>query len=355
MASLCPTGGCDPGNLNGRGIYTEKDSNYCVQDSRGGMWCPEAFVNRQAGVGAQQAGVAILYRRIDDRHIRETRLHAMLTHEDGSQENIRLVNIRASESRLSIEYTAADGSQLRTTGLEPPSSLWLGFYPDHDVDLRSRGDILAMRGPFGPFVLLMLKKDSPLTSGSGNSTIHRYHVDYISPLGVPISTCDSDGAPAPTSFVGAKRVDAVSAEVWDQPEVTTMGCETGAIVACLAWGYTPWNPKTGDPNKSDYLFRTCLQAKRAAYFVGHQEFTSYTVNGTRIVRRDPFGITRDTVVPRVEALWSPRGAECLNPDNRRVRGIELPAEILSKVPLCEPLKWGSTARIATGLPSGHWH
>jgi hypothetical protein len=66
-----------------------------------------------------------------------------------------------------------------------------------------------------------------------------------------------------------------------------------------------------------------MQAKRAAYFGKDNDFASYTKNGTRINKRDQYGFglrgTKAEDLPYLEAIWSPRGAECLNPENRRRR------------------------------------
>jgi hypothetical protein len=111
-------------------------------------------------------------------------------------------------------------------------------------------------------------------------------------------------------------VDGLTALVTDAPEVTTLSCERGTISTCLAWGYTPWNPKARSDRAANYLFGSCLQAKRAAYFARYGDFSSYTKSGTSIFKRDPFGINAERM-DHLEALWSPRGAECLDVANAR--------------------------------------
>jgi hypothetical protein len=86
----------------------------------------------------------------------------------------------------------------------------------------------------------------------------------------------------------------------------------------MAWGYTPWEPSTGVRDEvRDYVYRSCLQAKRAAYFVGKGDFRSYTETGTKIEKWDQYHSGEGKPVERIEALWSPHGAVCFNKENRR--------------------------------------
>ncbi|HEU4533336.1 MAG TPA: ADYC domain-containing protein, partial [Polyangiaceae bacterium] len=161
------------------------------------------------------------------------------------------------------------------------------------------------------------------------------------------------GAGQPRSvFLGGMRVDGVTAEVTADADATTMACETGAIDTCMVWGYTPWNPRARSNDAGNYLFGSCLQAKRAAYFVGLGDPKSYTQGGTPIFLRDPFGIQTSSADP-LEALWSPRGAECINPDRLRRPELRGTLPIPPSVPRCDtPPRWGPLGKIAVkpGLP-----
>ncbi|WP_253977612.1 ADYC domain-containing protein [Myxococcus dinghuensis] len=198
-----------------------------------------------------------------------------------------------------------------------------------------------------------------VTPRLGASTrVRGYDVRYREVTGPWRPHCDLKGVIASdrdaTSFLPRLRINSVNAAVESVPTWTTIGCGSGAIVTCLDWGYVPWNPDTGvyDPLRS-HLFGSCLQAKRAAYFVGRGDLKSYTRNGTRINKRDQFGLGRNAngqveELRTLEALWSPQGAVCLNPENRRVPDIALPTGMRGVPPCARPPRWTPTGKLATG-------
>ncbi|QRN99359.1 hypothetical protein JRI60_10210 [Archangium violaceum] len=121
-------------------------------------------------------------------------------------------------------------------------------------------------------------------------------------------------------------MDALSAAVTLDADVTTLACRSGAIATCMLWGYKPWDSPSEQPGRvREDLFASCLHAKRAAYFVGQGDFASYTRNGTRILVRDAYGIQgKGARLEQLEAVWGPQGAVCLNPENRRRPEVDLP-------------------------------
>nr|WP_227027596.1 ADYC domain-containing protein [Corallococcus soli] len=167
--------------------------------------------------------------------------------------------------------------------------------------------------------------------------------------------CDApESADVASLFLPARQVDGLTAAVQGQDTAITLACETGAIGACLRWGYQPWDPTSfQDDRDRASVYGACLQAKRAAYFIGLGDLQSYTVGGTEFLRRDAHGFgarsnDRLDELEFVEALWSPRGAECLNPMNRR-RDLPLPRGL--QLPVCGSTpKWSPRGTFATGVP-----
>jgi hypothetical protein len=154
-----------------------------------------------------------------------------------------------------------------------------------------------------------------------------------------------------TSFLPAREVSGKNAGVSPNTNVTTMACASGAIATCLEWGYQPWDSAGRPDERREYVYGSCLQAKRAAYFVGHGDLRSYTATGTLILRRDQFGFGRNArgtmdEIPYLEALWSPYGAECLNVENRRRRDIVI--RNTYGVRECTPVQWTQERKLATG-------
>jgi hypothetical protein len=301
--AACPTGSCGPGSQNGRGIYVSNTEvrSYCFRDEHAASpsfpysFCPESFINTPTGVRLQVRDWT------NPNYIRDTPVQAWLEPASGTRQPVTLKSIRSDQSRLVITYeTAGQVHEVTGAGLE---HVRLGF------QLSVIDDVYAYE-----------MKLNAASGAGGPEELQRYLLSYRYKLGSTPSAwmthCEDSAAGNRISFLGGKKVDGLTAQVTDEPGVTTLSCETGAISTCLAWGYTPWSSRTGDPRWSDYLFRSCLHAKRAAYFVQFGNFNSYTKSGTHIFKRDPFGINAERM-DHLEALWSPRGAECLNLANVR--------------------------------------
>ncbi|WP_163992799.1 ADYC domain-containing protein [Pyxidicoccus caerfyrddinensis] len=334
--AACPTGSCGPGSQNGRGIYVSNTEvrSYCFRDEHAASpsfpysFCPELFFNTPTGVRLQVRDWT------NPNYIRDTAVQAWLEPASGARQPVTLKSIRSDQSRLVITYeTAGQVHEVTGAGLEQVRlSFQLSVIDD---------------------VYMYEMKLNAVPGNGGPEEIQRYRLSYRYKLSSTLSDwiphCEDAAAGNRISFLGGKKVDGLTARVTDEPGVTTLSCETGAISTCLAWGYTPWSSRTGDPKWSDYLFRSCLHAKRAAYFVQFGDFNSYTVSGTEIFKRDPFGINSEQM-DHLEALWSPRGAECLNRGNARHREL-LPDS--GTLPSCPETRWEQNGfgRLATSPQS----
>lgn len=337
----CPPGGCKPGEINGRGIYADVGASYCARNLDGLLVCPEAFFNRPDGV-------TVLYRLSDENVpaqdasiVYEARVGAAVFRQGSANaETVALLSMRAHEGHLLLSFQPATGPMVRDAAVE--SFVGINLFWDMEVKTPAGGPLIGQGKPTIGMASLLKPVSAPL------APIPAYQLSYQTrtrdPATDTLVTGWAQGCEA--SFVGGRRVDAVTAEVTDQSEATTMACKTSAIATCLEWGYTPWNPKARDPATSSYLFQTCLQAKRAAYFMGHQDAKSYTKSGTEILIRDPFGIKNDWFADSaVEALWTPRGAECLNQSKRR--RPEIPITNDHHTPGCASRDWTTTGKIIT--------
>jgi hypothetical protein len=326
----CPTGACDPGNGNGKGIYIASESDYCLKDEGDvPRYCPETFIHDARGVALQLRdfkNTAAVY---------TSPVQAVLVNASGTEEPVTLVSLRGERTELAITYRTSNGQVRTAKGSEVGSvRLKLTVSRGTGSNQQLHGFELQVR-PVAP------NPDLP-------PWFRRYWVTYR-PSGTTSwkPYCLIGRNDTQTSFLSGKRISGLTAEVTNDESVTTMSCETGAVDACLLWGYTPWSPQTGNPEASEYLFRSCLQAKRAAYFVGRGDSNSYTKSGTMIVKRDPYGISKQQV-PHVEAIWSPRGAECLNPEYRRFPELALPDTLPADLPACKPAQWSEYGKLATG-------
>jgi hypothetical protein len=334
LMPTCTPGWCSPGKPNGRGIYIVKNGKFCFGEEGKPQFCPSHFVN-------QQNSVFLMSRLADDPTI-EVPARVTLHPIPFVPKAPRLVRFEAQGSNLMVFY---ETPPLLGVKLATPKELATMQFEVEFFDPAS-GEYLPM---FRYSMRLKPRKNNaPDADG-----VHRYEMTFRRPGTVDpwAPGCTSpQGAALDTSFLGGLKVDPDNADV-SPAQVTTMSCETGAIDTCLSWGYKPWQTElTGDPQTSLYLFRTCLQAKRAAYFVGFGDPSSYTTEGVEIYRRDPFGINVEPY-DKLEALWSPRGALCLNREHVRLGDVGLlPGTHLGKLLPCDPLHWTPGGKIATALP-----
>ncbi len=331
----CPTGSpnCDP-ETNGRGIYALDEQGHCFRDDAGqALFCPEGFVNTPEGVrlrlrGARDAGF------VYEAPVRAWRV------EGGAEREVALRHLGAERSQLAVAY---------------------GEGPRFETNQVARGAVLgALRFEFhveappesGGRVSYALKMRADDRDGAPAGGAEHYRMVY-KPKGAAGASwrahCASKGEQAPVAFVGGTSVDGQSGRASEAPGVTAMSCQGGAVDACVAWGYGPWaDPKTGAADaERRALFAACVHAKRAAYLADVGDATSFTKNGTRIVRGDTLGIN-PFPAERLEALWGPKGALCINREN--LRRPELGDAVPELLPPCSIADVGATALFATGLP-----
>ena len=336
----CTTGSCDPGDFNASGIYVANQNDYCLNNSHGwSRLCPEAFVNTESGVY-----IALRDTRPSGINRWHAELSAFVNDESGTPQPVDLLSIGGSQTWLTLQYKRPEGSTVYTAQGPDLKAVSLHF-------TFTRPWAYPLPAQTYRYDLRLSPVEEPPADAGLPADLHRYTLTYRESGSDAAWTehCKVGGVGVQSSFLVGREVDGVTAEVHPAPEVTTVSCETGAIDTCMAWRYSPWNTSTHDPESGEYLFRTCLQAKRAAYFVGLGDPKSYTKTGTKIFKRDQYGIN-SAPVDRLEAIWSPRGAVCLNPQNRRRRDICLPDAYLSQVPECkdEHLRWSEYGKLATG-------
>ncbi|NTX08112.1 ADYC domain-containing protein [Myxococcus sp. CA040A] len=357
----CPTGqpNCTP-DTNGLGIFVIEGGSYCFAADARSRFCPEAFENVPASDTSPRPTVRLTGRdpvAHQNRVVGYTLLGALQHPQSpGPDEVVRIHSIEAKGTELTVNYCPWSSDCIDT-------ATQVFHLQGEDLQrLKLRATLPGIDGGQRRAVVFEI---SVRLRPEGSGRVRKYDVLYREPGRPWVNHCDSRGSDAAgrnaTAFLPGLRVDSVNAAVDFIPAWTTIGCESGSIVTCLDWGYTPWDPDTGgDDRIRSHVFGSCLQAKRAAYFVGQGDFKSYTENGTRFVKRDAYGLGRDannqvSELRTLEALWSPLGAVCLNVENRRVPGIPLP-EGLYGVPSCaRPPTWTPTGKLATGTvnPAPH--
>ncbi|MDC0709131.1 ADYC domain-containing protein [Stigmatella sp. ncwal1] len=285
----CTPPDCPGGPTNGKGIYISQEAAYCIPDPWGKvLFCPETFTN------IPREGVALRGRTFrENEFFPEPADHAQYR-----------VGVRWRKMRVEL---------LR-------------------IDARSEGLIVSIRDGATEQVLdgldvealvFEFPKEAPrfrmrFRGNGADRGIALYAAEYnVDDKDTWTPSC-ADGV-GTAAFLPQRSVDGVSARVMVNAEQVTLGCRTGAIATCMVWGYRPWEANPHEQPLADSLYGSCLQAKRAAYFVQSGDFHSYTVKGTPIALQDKAGIMSE-LMPGVEAVWSPDGAICLSPAFRRVPG-----------------------------------
>ncbi|WNG18325.1 ADYC domain-containing protein [Cystobacter fuscus] len=305
---VCTTGTCD-NPTNGQGIYVSQGSGYCIR-MRGepNVFCPESFDNLAGG------GMVLSGQRVYVDQGFPAQPHAIALKAGGwlDGQPVFVASVYAKEGGLIV--TVRDDTKERSLSGGELESLEFEF-PQEAPQFRLK-----------------------LRLGSVDNGIQLYKADYaLGGKNVWQPYCDDDVGLA--AFLPGNRVHSVSARVTEAAETTTMACRTGAITTCMLWGYQPWTEEGAQRDEANILYGSCLQAKRAAYFVGSGDFKSYTVGGTPLAVQDKYEIM-NAVMPGVEAVWSPDGAVCLSPRFRRIPPLgadPLPALPAShELPECDP-------------------
>ncbi|WP_375770897.1 ADYC domain-containing protein [Archangium gephyra] len=310
----CPPGGCDPGGSgNAKGIYTAEGGNYCFIAVGDKFFCPETFTNTPTGV-------VLAMRHLDSPlTVLQTAVTGKL--EANPNQLVDVLAITSDRTELSIRY------RLKPVLGKPLPAEQVAKGEDLTKLILHLGTMAKGSGDASPLVGYDLKfvKEEGVKNG-----VHRYKLTYQEHSNIAgdslvwIPHCKEDGANT-ISFLQGRRVNGLTASVKRDDNATSMGCEKGSIVTCLDWGYTPWNDSGGWDDQREFVFRSCLQAKRAAYFVGKGNYQSYTKPGTKIIKWDQYASGGDKLTkeeqaklaPHIEALWGPHGAVCFNPQNRR--------------------------------------
>jgi hypothetical protein len=281
----CPTGECTDRN-NGQGIYIAKGSSYCIpSDVTTSFFCPESFAE-----GGDLTGEYVPATGFSDK--RSYRTFTPQVTYMGTIVEVRSIKLGPN----GIGVRVLDGLNELSV---------------------SQGDLAGLRFEFNSLEFHFSLKINP--SQTAENGIPLYEVVYALGSGAPEAGawenyCDDGSAAA---FLPSRRVDGASALV--TPGDVTMACRTGVIASCMVWGYKPWEASVSEQYRADYLYGSCLQAKRAAYFAQSGDYTSYTVADTAIKVQDQAGIQGlDCLVPGIEAVWSPTGAVCFSPAYRRI-------------------------------------
>jgi hypothetical protein len=339
IVTECPTGHCDPENPNGQGIYAVEQGNYCFLDShKEERYCPEAFIQSATGV---MLAMRVRPSPFEMRNVPVSAVYRALP--EAAPQAVELLQVGTDplhRTRLQLRYRlggvekSAAGNELSQftfsmTFLEPVGST----HEQVEYDFK------------------LQPAPSPTSEGGLDQYTLLYHPGHGDALPW-LRHCDQTGDDKETSvvsFLPRERVSGMSAYVTRDDDVLTVACRTGAIVTCMNWGYTPWQEQSGEPDKErEYAFGSCLQAKRAAYFVRYGDLKSYTLNGTPIRLKDAYGIKEESIT-NLEAVWSPGGATCLNREYRR--RMEVPINDVAEVPTCgaPPPPWSEEGKLATAL------
>jgi hypothetical protein len=303
--SGCTSGNCsDP--TNGQGIYVAKGFGYCIWINRETFFCPESFSQSTSG-GTQLTGQTINSQG-------ETITQEVTFPVAGRRLGLPVDVLRISLNAQGLVIAYSDAS-----GYHEVSGNDLGIL---ELDLKTVSQV-AFTLRFRPEAL--------------ESGVMMYRAEYFRESASAWQPTCQDGVEK-VAFLPERKVDPVRAKVQldTQSEVLTMACRTGAIATCMVWGYRP-HEETDRERAAliDIAYGSCLQAKRAAYFVQSGDYSSYTAEGTHIEMQDRYGIMNG-VLPGVEAVWSPEGAVCFSPAYRRIPnpGVVLPS-LPSVIPVPE--------------------
>lgn len=121
-------------------------------------------------------------------------------------------------------------------------------------------------------------------------------------------------------------------KVYD-PGAIAVTCQEGAIAESLIRGYAPWTSavqKDGVAAIMPDWQQSFIRMKTADYC---GTGLVHTIQGTSYFISAPLTAARDTdIITKLEAIWGPAGAQCVNPANRRHPEIVSPC--LAAIPVC---------------------
>ncbi|MCU0684894.1 MAG: ADYC domain-containing protein [Polyangiaceae bacterium] len=355
-ASLMP--GCAPGSpkcdpeLNGLGVFVGLDGRFCLPSYGVARYCVRSFINGPDGVKVRLAS----YR--GNGETLELSVTAWFRPEGFVLPQLNhLHSITTEKGRLVIKYRFAGIAQTPSPPIVVPDDklhwVWLKFGTSPNIAVSNS------------YQVRFLRADSTFADGpEPREPVARYQVSFRhssmnpepSAPWLPLCT-DKNGSALLSSVLGGREIDPKSAEMTENDDAVTLSCVSGAIDTCMTWGYAPWAGEADAKRAS--VFGACLQAKRAAYYVGQGDLGSYTKPGTRILLRDMFGIHNAPINDAsLEAVWTPTGAKCFNWKNRR-RPEMLPDGHPDDItmPACPPgvglgfLSTGKSMLVAGGGPT----
>lgn len=178
-------------------------------------------------------------------------------------------------------------------------------------------------------------------AAAGQHPMHAYHLGWreVGTTREPTTYC-FDAPPAgasihadPIVFQQGIEVDPVTGAVNRNASAVTMSCYLGAPATVYRWGYD-------HASANSFYFDAAIQMKRASYCA---DADYYTVAGTRIQIGDD-RINRDLPIHHLEAWWTPRGASCMNPANRRNLDRPFTGCAGKPLPACQPPPAGTTGQ-----------
>jgi hypothetical protein len=143
-------------------------------------------------------------------------------------------------------------------------------------------------------------------------------------------------------FSQGSQWDVMTAARADDSNLVSVSCASGGIGRCEQWGYRPWAEgqvtSSGVVEKLVDAHQSCMYMKRADY-CGNGD--TYTEDGTMIGIDDNFTPAfQKSGGDKIEALWGPKGAICLDPANRR--RLDLPFfGCAAALPLCTATSYAS--------------
>ncbi|WP_324993434.1 ADYC domain-containing protein [Hyalangium sp.] len=286
----CPSGECT-NPTNGKGIYVAESAGYCIPVLSRKFFCPERFHNQSNGT------VNLIGQLIDDTGVPVLPSEAVLQADGvwtdaGMETHASVTGITANSDGLVVSLSGGSAPPQASGQALLHLTIEFSWELQHLFTLR-----------FHPSVK--------------ENDIALYQVQYLAAASHSWKSYCADGT-GTAAFLPDMKVSDTNARIERVPTHAgvTMGCRTGAIATCMVWGYHPWGASAGEESRADFLYGACLQAKRAAYFIGSGDGNSYTVQGTPVAVQDNKGIMNVSMIG-VEALWTPDGAVCLSPEFRR--------------------------------------
>lgn len=220
-----------------------------------------------------------------------------------------------------LNGTAANIEAIRTSGTQL------------SIDLRnSQGGLQTLKDSGLVGLTLVLRVPDPLgltrrtyrlrfTSAESVDSqfgdVYGYRLEYLiagSLLPSWSSYCKGpNGEPQRSIFYQGAHWNPLNGARTDGSNLLTLTCESGSVAQCMRWGYRPWASATGSGGQEVSLVdyhQACIHMKRASYC---GDSRANTMDGTLISIQDPLTPAINTgSLDKIEALWTPSGAACLN-------------------------------------------